>query len=94
MCTSNTTQSGAKPSILIPQIQESNVPYGHVDNAEDRSGREDDRQRVRRGGGQVSNVCLPLFLGFELMGRMEKETNNLQKEAKTYLDAMRGMLFE
>jgi len=24
---------------------------------------------------------------------MEKETNNLQKEAKTYLDAMRGMLF-
>jgi hypothetical protein len=23
---------------------------------------------------------------------MEKETNNLQKEAKTYLDAMRGTL--
>lgn len=23
---------------------------------------------------------------------MEKETNNLQKEAKTYLDAMRGKL--
>jgi len=31
-------------------------------------------------------------LGYELMRRMEKETNNLQKEAKTYLDAMRGML--
>ena len=41
--TLNTTQSGAKPSILITQIQESNIPYGHVDNAKDRSGREDDR---------------------------------------------------
>jgi hypothetical protein len=28
----------------------------------------------------------------KLMNRMEKETNNLQKEAKTYLDAMRGEL--
>jgi hypothetical protein len=43
MSISNTTQSGAKPSILITQIQESNVPYGHVYNAKDRSGREDDR---------------------------------------------------
>lgn len=39
----NNTQSGAKPSILITQIQESNVPYGHVYNAKDRSGREDYR---------------------------------------------------
>jgi len=30
--------------------------------------------------------------GNELIDRMEKETNNLQKEAKTYLDAMRGKL--
>ena len=33
------------------------------------------------------------YSGHGLMLRMEKETNNLQKEAKTYLDAMRGMLF-
>jgi len=32
------------------------------------------------------------YSGHGLMLRMEKETNNLQKEAKTYLDAMRGML--
>jgi hypothetical protein len=40
--TLDTTQSGAKPSVLITQIQESNVPYGHVYNAKDRSSREDD----------------------------------------------------
>jgi hypothetical protein len=33
------------------------------------------------------------YVGYDLISRMEKETNNLQKEAKTYLDAMRGMLF-
>jgi len=52
-----------------------------------------DREFAEEEGRYRTYVSFHDF-GFELMRRMEKETNNLQKEAKTYLDAMRGMLFE
>lgn len=44
--------------------------------------------------GRYRTYATLLKMVYELMCRMEKETNNLQKEAKTYLDAMRGELAE
>jgi len=42
--------------------------------------------------GRYRTYVLDQARSNELIDRMEKETNNLQKEAKTYLDAMRGKL--
>jgi len=51
-----------------------------------------DREFAEEEGRYRTYVSLH-DLRYVLTRRMEKETNNLQKEAKTYLDAMRGMLF-
>jgi len=42
--------------------------------------------------GRYRTYVLHTAPRLKLIDRMEKETNNLQKEAKTYLDAMRGKL--